>query len=196
MAKPHTFPTLFNEVLQVKIASLKKWGYLDPNQMTVDASIYWSRNGEQTASINVSTNMLKDPPFIELIYNYNNETRRYPVNLVSLPSNLGKGHIWYFLCPKTNKRCRKLYSVNGYFYHREAFKGCMYDTQTQSKSYRNLDKTLGAYFRTENLYSQLRKKYFKKTYAGKFTKKYLKLVKQIELGESISHEEAQRLMVS
>ena len=182
MAKPHTFPTLFNEVLQVKIASLKKWGYLDPNQMTVDASISWSRNGEQIASINVSTNMLKDPPFIELIYNYNSETRRYPVNLVSLPSNLGKGHIWY--------------SVNGSFYRREAFKGCMYDTQTQSKSYRNLDKTLGAYFRTENLYSQLRKKYFKKTYAGKFTKKYLKLVKQIELGESISHEEAQRLMVS
>ncbi len=97
-----------------------------------------------------------------------------------MPSNLGKGLIWYFLCPETNKRCRKLYSIGGYFLHREAFKGCMYESQTQSKKYRQLDKTLGAYFRTDDLYSQLYQKHFKKTYAGKPTKKYLKLIKQIE----------------
>jgi hypothetical protein len=77
------------------------------------------------------------------------------VQLVSAPSNLGKGFVWYFVCPRPGKRCRKLYLADTYFYHREAFHGCMYESQTQSKKYRQLDKTLGAYFKSDNLYSEL-----------------------------------------
>ena len=76
--------------------------------------------------------MGKPTPYIELDYNYRDKPQNYKVNLVRVPSNLGKDFVWYFHCPKTNKRCRKLYSVNGMFLHREAYKGCMYETQTYS----------------------------------------------------------------
>jgi hypothetical protein len=195
MPKPHTFPTLYNEALQISISKLKEWEYLNPEQIK-SGTITWSRNGNQTGSISIKVNTHSEQPYIELDYKYRDEPRNYKVSLVSMPSNLGKGLIWYFLCPQTNKRCRKLYSIGGYFLHREAFNGCMYETQTQSKKYRQLDKTLGAYFKSDNLYSELYKKNFKKTYAGKPTKKYLRIMEQIQKAESIPYHEIERAMLS
>ena len=195
MPKPHTFPTLYNEALQISISKLKEWEYLNPEQIK-SGTITWSRNGSQTGSISIKVNTHSEQPYIELDYKYRDEPRNYKVRLVSLPSNLGKGLIWYFLCPHTNKRCRKLYSIGGYFLHREAFNGCMYETQTQSKKYRQLDKILGAYFKSDNLYSELYKKNFKKTYAGKPTKRYLRIMEQIQKAESVPYHEIKRLMLS
>ncbi len=195
MPKPHTFPTLYNEALQISISKLKGWGYLDPEQFK-SGTLNWSRNGNPTGSISIQVNTHSEQPYIELDYKYRDEPRNYKVRLVSIPSNLGKGLIWYFLCPQTKKRCRKLYSIGGYFLHREAFKGCMYETQTQSKKYRQLDKILGAYFKSDNLYSELYKKNFKKTYAGKPTKRYLRIMEQIQKAESIPYHEIERAMLS
>ena len=195
MPKPHTFPTLYNEALQISISKLKEWKYLNPEQIK-SGTITWSRNGSQTGSISIKVNTHSEQPYIELDYKYRDEPRNYKVSLVSKPSNLGKGLIWYFLCPHTKKRCRKLYSIGGYFLHREAFSGCMYETQTQSKKYRQLDKTLGAYFKSDNLYSELYKKNFKKTYAGKPTKRYLRIMEQIQKAESIPYHEIERAILS
>ncbi|MBT8245636.1 MAG: hypothetical protein HKP48_09780 [Winogradskyella sp.] len=195
MPKPHTFPTLYNEALQISITKLKEWDYLSPEQIK-SGTLTWSRNGNETGSISIKVNTHSEQPYIELDYKYRDELRNYKVSLVSMPSNLGKGLIWYFLCPQTKKRCRKLYSIGGYFLHREAFNGCMYETQTQSKKYRQLDKTLGAYFKTDDLYSQLYQKHFKKTYAGKPTKKYLRIMEQIHKAESIPYQEIEREMLS
>ena len=195
MPKPHTFPTLYNEALQISISKLKEWEYLNPEQIK-SGTLTWSRNGNKTGSISIKVNTHSEQPYIELDYKYRDEPRNYKVRLVSMPSNLGKGLIWYFLCPQTNKRCRKLYSIGGYFLHREAFNGCMYETQTQSKKYRQLDKILGAYFKTDDLYSQLYQKHFKKTYAGKPTKKYLRIMEQIQKAESIPYHEIERAMLS
>lgn len=195
MPKPYTFPTLYNEALQIDISKLKGWGYLNPEQIK-SGTLNWSRNGNPTGSISIKVNTKSEQPYIELDYKYRDEPRNYKVRLVSMPSNLGKGLIWYFLCPQTKKRCRKLYSIGGYFLHREAFNGCMYETQTQSKKYRQLDKTLGAYIKSENLYSELYKKNFKKTYAGKPTKRYLRIMEQIQKVESIPYHEIERAMLS
>ena len=195
MPKFPTFPTLYNEALQINVSKLKSWGYLKPSQFT-SGKLKWSRNGDPTGSISMRVNTHSEQPYIELDYKYKGEPRNYKVSLISIPSNLGKGEIWYFLCPQTNKRCRKLYSIGGYFLHREAFNGCMYETQTQSKKYRQMDKTLGAYFRTDDLYSQLYKKNFKKTYAGKPTKRYLRIMEQIQKAESIPYHEIKRAMLS
>jgi hypothetical protein len=184
MPKPPTFPTLYNEALQIHISKLKEWGYLNPVQIK-SGTLNWSRNGNPTGSISIQVNTHSEQPYIDLDYNYKGQPRNYKVQLTSTPSNLNKGKIWYFICPQTKKRCRKLYSIGGYFLHREAFTGCMYETQTQSKKYRQLDKTLGAYFKSDNLYSELYKKHFKKTYAGKPTKKYLRILDQINKFERI-----------
>ena len=195
MPKFPTFPTLYDEVLQISITKLKEWSYLNPEQIK-SGTITWSRNGNPTGSISIQVNTHSEQPYIELDYKYRDEPRNYKVRLVSIPSNLGKGLIWYFLCPQTKKRCRKLYSIGGYFLHREAFKGCMYETQTQSKKYRQLDKILGAYLKSDNLYSELYKKNFKKTYAGKPTKRYLRIMEQIQKAESIPYHEIERAMLS
>lgn len=195
MAKIPTFPPLYNEALQIDISKLKGWGYLNTEQIK-NGTLNWSKDGNTTGSISIIVNTISENPYIKLDYQYRGEHRNYKVRLVSIPSNLGKGLIWYFLCPETKKRCRKLYSIGGYFLHREAFKGCMYECQTHSKKYRELDKNLGAYFNIDELYTQLHQKHFKKTYAGKPTKKYLRIMEQIQKAESIPHHEIERLILS
>jgi len=160
----------------------------------VSGTLTWSSNGEKTASISitVSTN---ERPYIELDYKYNDEPRKYKVWLVTIPSNLGKGKVWYFLCPQTHKRCRKLYSIVGYFLHREAFKGCMYDSQTKSKRWRQMDRVYGSYFELDNLYEELYSKHFKTHYNGKPTKRYLKLLKQINKNVRFTDSYVERLFL-
>ena len=182
MAKPQTFPTLFDEMKTVSISFLTKHGYLKPNQWQ-SGTITWRKNGTKTGSISIQVNTQPESPYLELDYKCNETLINYRVQLVSAPSNLGKGVVWYFVCPHTGKRCRKLYLSDTYFYHRTAFRGCMYEKQTQSKKYRKLDNTLGAYLRIDELYEQVNKKHLKKHYAGKPTKRYFKLMQKIILAK-------------
>lgn len=188
MPKPHTFPTLYDDVLQISLTRLKEWGYLKPNQI-MPGKINWSRNGEPIGEISIRVDTMAARPYIELNYNWRKEPRNYKVFIVSVPSNLGKGNVLYFLCPHTNKCCRKLYSIGGYFLHRDAFKGCMYESQIQSKKGRLLINAFDPYIKKSQYYSEINKKHFKKYYAGKPTKRYLWLLEQIEKAEKISHKE-------
>lgn len=199
MPKPSTLPTLFDEVLQLNISKLKQWGYLQPGQFK-SGTLTWSstRLGgikEERGSISIRVNTDSPQPYVELDYKFRDEPRKYRVMLASLPSNLGKGRVWYFLCPSTNKRCRKLYSIGGYFLHREAFNGCMYESQTQTKKWREMEKVYGCYFDSDKCYTELYKKHFKKFYNGKPTKRYLKLMETIKQSESISYKDIERLMI-
>ena len=169
--------------------------YLNPEQIK-SGTLTWSRNGNPTGSISIQVNTHSKQPYIELDYKYRDEPRNYKVYLTSTLSNLNRGEIWYFICPQTKKRCRKLYSIGGYFLHREAFNGCMYETQTQSKKQRDLDKTLRRVFGSETYINEMEKRYFKKTYAGKPTKKYLRIMEQIQKAESIPYHEIERAMLS
>lgn len=197
MPKNHTFPTLFDQALQIHISKLKGWGYLKPNQ-TVQTVLTWSRHGEKTAEISLYVNTLESNPYIKLSYNSNGEPREYIVKLFWKPSNLNGGKVWFFVCPKTFKYCRKLYLVKGYFLSRDAFSGlnCMYEKQTYSKYGRSLDQMFGAYFGIDKVYEQIYSKNFKKMYAGKPTKKYLKLLKEIDQAERINPRDIERLLYS
>ena len=68
------------------------------------------------------------------------EAINYKVLLIDIPSILGKGNILLFQCPQTKKLCRKLYLVDTYFFHRSAYKNCMYQSQTYSDRNRDLLK--------------------------------------------------------
>lgn len=177
MPKPHTFPTLFEDLKTVSISFLTKYGYLKPNQWQ-SGTISWSRDGNKTGSISIQVNTHPESPYLELDYKCNEAPINYRVQLISASSNLGKGVVWYFVCPHTGKRCRKLYLADTYFYHRSAFKGYVYEKQTQSKKSRYFDKLFGGLFRRELFFEQTNKKHFKKMYAGKPTKKYLKFMQQ------------------
>ncbi len=187
-----TFPTLYDEVLQIHLSKLKEWGYLKPNQYK-SGTITWSRNGNTRASISIATNTKLENPYLELDYKCQNKPVNYKVPLVCIPSNLGKGAVWYFLCPHTGKRCRKLYSVGEKFLHREAFRGCMYEKQTYSHKNRVLFKTFEKALGNEKLYEQLYSRYFKTHYAGKPTKRYLRIMEKIRQSEQFSLEEIENL---
>jgi hypothetical protein len=186
MPKPYTFPTLYDEVKTVEISFLKKHGYLKTDQIK-SGTTTWRTNGQKTGVVSILVNMKETIPYIEFDYKCNNEPINYKVSIIDIPSNLGKGTVYLFQCPRTHKLCRKLYLAYTYFLHRSAFKGCMYECQTQSKKIRGYNDVLGAYFKSDQYYSQLYKKHFKKTYGGKPTKKYLRLIEQVRKAESIEY---------
>lgn len=185
MPKYSTFPTLYDNVLTISTSFLKTHKYLE-SEAIKRGTLTWSRNGREIANISIQVNNQSTPHYLELDYQYNKIPINYRVLLVSIPSNLGKGIVWFFICPHTGKRCRKLYLVAGHFFHRSAFRGCMYEKQTQSKNYRRMENEMKGLFQTDHLYEQLYKKNFKKRYAGKPTKKYLRLTEQIIKAEGIA----------
>jgi hypothetical protein len=191
MPRHSNFPTLYDEALQINISRLKLWGYLQPNNQKA-GTLNWTRNEQPAGSISIIVSTIEGNEYLQLKYEFRDEPREYKVRLVRKPTNLGVGEMWFFRCPSTGKLCRKLYSIGGYFLHRSAFQGCFYEKQIQSKNARFLEQNYGAYFKAESLYRERRKKHLKKTYAGKPTKKYLKLSKEIQKAEKIDFKEVER----
>jgi hypothetical protein len=185
MPKPHTFPTLYEDLKTVSISFLTKHGYLKLNHWQT-GTITWSRNGNRTGSISIQVNTQPESPYLELDYKCNEAPINYRVQLVSAPSNLGKGVVWYFICPKTGTRCKKLHFSGLYFCHRSAFGGSCYEKQTYSHQTRTLTKAFEALFGSEKAYDQIYSKHFKKHYKGKPTKRYLMLQKIATKSREIS----------
>ena len=186
MPKVATYPQLFDSMKYISIAFLRKYGYFKPH-IWMTGTVTFSSRGTVTGTICLCSEIHSDDPHILLSYSCNGVPLQYKVRLVKSPSNLGRGEVWFFLCPRTFKRCRKLYLGDTHFCHRSAFRGCMYDKQTLSKKYRWMENVVFPYFKTEELYEQLYKKHLKKKYAGKPTKKYARLTRQIKKRESVSH---------
>ena len=73
--------------------------------------------------------------------------------------------------------------------HREAFNGVMYESQTWSKRDRTMLKQLDSHFKSEKAFETLYSKNFKKTYRGKPTKRYTRLMKIINESDELSTKE-------
>ena len=95
--------------------------------------------------------------------------RNYSVFIVSKPSNLGKGQVYYLLCPFTWKRCKILYMGYGslYFKSREAYRHRIYyPSQLSSQQDKHKDK----YWSLERKLERLYKAHPKRHYRGKNTR--------------------------
>lgn len=183
MPKVYTSPTLFDECKTISIKRLKEWGYLSGIGKQ-SGTITWSRFGEVYASIGITVDTSKENhSYIELKYNIDSVPVYNLIPLVKRKSNLGRGECWYFLCPKTVKLCRKLHSVGGHFYHRTAFKGCMYESQTYSKAFRVQVPYLRAVFWIEKSASIRYGKHYKTTYRNKPTKSFQKYQRMEQLAD-------------
>ena len=170
------FPTLFEDCRILSISELNRWGYLKPEQYLRGVVSWYKGEGESKrilASIRISVSTYNYNPFLELNYSFNDTPIHYQVELTAIPSNLGKGVVWFSICPKTGKRCRKLHLVGGYFYHRSAFKGCLYEKQKHSHKTRNLFKYFEIIFSNGEPSKPIRNHY-----AGKPTKRYLKAMEK------------------
>jgi len=182
---------IYDSLKMVTISFLKSRNYLEPDSFK-GGNIQWSRNGQPDGNIDIKVNTVEERPYLELDYKANGTPINYRVRLVTIPSNLGIGLIWYFLCPVTGKRCRKLYLAGNYFYHRTAYRG-MYEKQVQSKKYRELEKVC-YFFKTDKLNEQLNAKNFKQTYNGIPTRNYLRLIHKINKAENVPMDMMKRFL--
>jgi hypothetical protein len=185
--------TLINEVLQFSIKDLRLLNYFTGLSYK-GGMVSWKRGNERTASINIKVNTIDASPYIELDYKSSQTPLNYRIQLISIPSNLGKGIVWFFICPSTGKVCRKLYLADKHFVSRFAFINAMYEQQTKSHKARNLDKVFGC-FKADELHEKINSKHFKTHYADKPTKRYLRLLKRIKQSEqqTMALSEVQRM---
>jgi hypothetical protein len=192
MPRASKFPSLYDNVMIISMKWLREWKYIAPNSLK-KGTISWSTGGKPTGSISILVDNQIDRPYVELKYMYEGSLICYNVLLVSVPSNIRTGVVWYFLCPHTSMRCRKLYFIEGKFLHRKALKGYIYKSQTYSKRGKKLSK-LFAVLNAERVYEQLRSKYFKSTYAGKYTKRYSKVMCRLNESKHLSAVEVNQLL--
>jgi hypothetical protein len=109
--------------------------------------------------------------------------------LTSTPSGLGGGLYWFFICPHTGKRARKLYNVDGKFLHRDAFIGCMYSIQKLSKKQRQIKKMVDGLF----AWDQAPERYFRPYYRGKPTRTLKRILKKEKQAEGFSLDQLFKL---
>lgn len=185
MGRLSTLPPLYDFCKTISISDLKRWKYLNPNQLQ-KGIVTFSNNGNKTGSIGIEVCTNLDSPYLEFDYKCNNEVINYRVRLVYSPSNLGKGVVWFFICPRSGMRCRKLYLIDGYFYHRSGHSEGTYQTQTLGTKDKFLVRQFDKMTKADKAKSKLQSKHFRKYYKGKPTKQYLKLLKQIKAGQGIS----------
>jgi hypothetical protein len=135
-----------------------------------------NRYDKITNSIKLLVTVYENSKHLELGYKCNGEDYYYKVQLISLTSNLDKRFVLYFRCPFTHKRFRNSHLIKGRFIHGSTLTRGVYSKQTQSESWRLIEKVYGSYFNSNKYYHHLQEKYFKEYYQEKPIKRYLKLI--------------------
>lgn len=177
MGKCSTHPFIIDRCRQINMKDLKDWGYLK-NRGSKMFSITWTL-GNEISNISVWLVKNREKGFLELSYIIDSIPVKYKIRLITKPSNLGKGVVWYFVCPATQKLCRKLYLGNRYFIHRDELEGSYYSKQVRSKKYREMVRVFGAGFEADELYDEIYSKNFRRFYKGKPTKRFKAIVKRL-----------------
>lgn len=181
MGREKTGATTCEAVQRIELSFLLKAKYLVKGQMRT-AKLLWTCNGYDSGNINIETYWGKQEKYVRLMYQVKDRFGEkfdydYKVQLTTLPSNLGKGEVLYFVCPDSGKRCRILYCA--YSYHkwksREAYQHRIYyKTQISSKlDYAN-DRYWQLQRRLEAIYQE---KYLRWEYNGKPTKRAIRIRK-------------------
>ncbi|MBL1219378.1 hypothetical protein JET18_00890 [Chryseobacterium sp. L7] len=192
MGRYANFPLTVEDLRFLDLKFLSKHDYLSPNSIQ-SGVITWSNKTGDKNSISVSSIIDNDAGVLTLNYILNNDEKiNYQIQLASKTSNLGKGLVWFFICPFTGRYCRKLHLINGYFQHRTANPNLMYEKQIEPKIWRVWNKTFGAEF-NDHLYFELHKKYFKKFYNGKITKRYARIRKKLNQRDEVDLKELEKL---
>lgn len=165
--------------LRLEMDYIRKRGFIKPNEVSI-GTLSWSNDNNVT----FKTKFNSIEKYIELTYTQTYRDKKtdckYIIDIIEVPSNLGKGSNWYFICPVSGLKAKILYLAYGSpkFMHRDEYKrrGCRiyYPVQTSSKYEYHNDR----YWEIErSTIPKLQIKRGKKTYRGKPTKRYLRLQK-------------------
>lgn len=187
MARYSNYPDEVESLRVLTMSFLKKENLLNDNKFKSGTITWTNKQHHSSNSISYSIKLNHDSGTLRLIYTHNNVNKvNYEIEMIAKESNLGFGKMWFFICPKTNKVCRKLHLNNGYFYHRTAFRNLYYEQQVHSKTNRILySKPFIDAFRDE-LDFDAEKKYLKKVYKGKITKTYARILLRKRKAERVN----------
>jgi len=133
-----TFSSTVEDCLRLDVNWMMREGYIRAGWHRA-GSVYWSRNGEQVASIGYEARMDESPPFVRLHYTVDRtENIDYRVGLTATYPHLG-GVRWWFICPARGcgRRVGKLLKAPGgkYFFCRRCL-GIGYQSQRQDRFFR------------------------------------------------------------
>lgn len=171
-------------VIRIELSFLIKNGYIQKGKH-ISGLISWTND----SNIGFESCYTNKELYLRLKYtNTNNQTGEktkhdYKIELVQIPSNLGKGDVLYFVCPKTGKKCRILYKCYGslIWKSREAYqRRIYYNTQICSK----LDYHNTRYWDINKELDRLGRTTVKSHYRNKPTRS----IKRLELLEKKQHE--------
>lgn len=184
MAKTPTFPLIIDRCLTVSIADLKRWGCMG-KEVFCSGTVYWERGGERVASVGytVCLNVEFGQTHLQFNYSHDGQPVQYAVPLIPVPANIGKGLVWFFRCPFTGQRCKKLHLIEGRFMHRSAVRDAMYKRQTESKKWRKVSRFYDMHDVHAEVWQVIKKPYFKMEYRGKVTRRFARLVRKEERAE-------------
>ena len=179
MGRWGNYPTTVNDLRSFDISFLRKHEYIKPDQFKTGSIIWTSGNGTKN-SISIKTVIGDTNGVLTVDYTFRNtEKINYDIELITRPSNLGTGLLWFFVCPFTGKVCRKLHLINGFFKHRSALPGLMYQNQIESKKWREWNRIFAKDF-NDDVYTELYSKNFKRYYNGKMTKRFARISKKLQ----------------
>jgi hypothetical protein len=171
--------SVFDDAFTLSIGELNKWGYL--GEQPKSGMITWSKGDQELANILIHVDVTNDKPFMKLNFEFDGEPVHQFISLTPIPSNLGIGITWYFICPVTSKRARKLFQIDGKFVHRDAKKSSLYRSQAISHKDRKLKKMMDGAFAEESMDN----KHFTPFYMGLPTKKFQSIMGKIKKTEGV-----------
>jgi hypothetical protein len=157
------------EAQRIEISYLFKEGLISRGKF-ITGSLIWT-NGN---NIGFQADLSEEKQYIRLIYqNIKHSGEKhdldYRIYLTSIPSNLGRGEIWYFICPYTGRKARILYKCYGsldFRSRRGNHYRIYYPSQKASKNYLHTER----YFSLEREIEKFQPLIRKKHYQGKETR--------------------------
>lgn len=171
---------------RIELKYLLKHGLIQKGYQASNIEMSWNSGNE----IKIETCYSKSAKYIRLMYHRVNEERDYDykIQLTTVPSNLGKGEILYFICPVSGKRCKVLYRAYGcnIWKSREAYQvRIYYNSQINSAHWHNHSMYRQIINSDEfgELIEKHDRKYAKTHYKGKPTKwvqRHLELLERVE----------------
>lgn len=168
-----------DRLMQIKVSFLKKHKYFENGIRSGD--ITWSINGNITGKIGIRSFIYTDKKYIELIYTQTDNITEektdfdYQIPLTTTPCQFGGQRFW-FICPMSvnnvycGRRVGSLYISNKYFACRHC-NNLTYNSRNLSGIFKKIGQTISS-SELDDLYLQIKRK----KYAGKYTKKYRKLL--------------------
>jgi len=157
------------EAQRIEISFLLKQGFISKGGI-ISGSLSWN-NGN---SIGIQSELSEGKQEIRIYYqnqSYSGEVNDldYRIQLSPIPSNLGRGLIWYFICPFTGRKARILYKCYGslHFKSRRAYQ-CRIYYPSQISSRNNFHNE--RYFSLDREIEKLQPRIKKKHYQGKETR--------------------------